>query len=382
MSEDENKQVEQLQKHDQQHPAKKKQIHEKKKVEEITKERNEAIFGKQEKPVLTSNDNVLIAVGVGLLIIVLIFIYNIDAITDFMSTSNVLATINGKKITEEQVTKELARIPADYKTMLNMNDAQLQQTVLEQLVIKELLLQKAKEKGIVATTEETKKMLDTLKTQSGFTDDTYKEKLKALGYTEREMEALIKEQVIINKLGEQEVFPGMDVTEEEAKEAFNRAKDSIIQIRASHILTCYAGTAKCTSTRTEKEALDRVAEILDKLGKGEDFGTLAQQYSDDSGSAINKGDLGWFRKGMMVKEFENTAFSLKVGTVSRAVKTQFGYHLINVIDKKTTYDDFAETVKKQLLQEKQNMAMQQYVATLKQAAKIEYTQTAAGNVTI
>lgn len=394
MSEEDTKQAEMPK----QSRPKKKQMHEKKALKDeavkkhktpdgaagptAVKDRNEAIFGSQEKPMLTSNDNVLIVVGVGLLILVLIFIYNIDTITEFMVTGKVLVTVNGKKITEEQVTQEAARIPADYKQMLNLNEVQLQQTVLEQLIIKELLLQHAKEKGIAATQEEAKNMLETLKTQSGFNDDTYKGKLKELGYTEKEMENLIKEQVIINKLGEREVFPGMSVADEEAKAAFNQAKDSIIQTRASHILVCYTGTSKCASTRTEKEALDRVSLILQKLSKGEDFGMLAQQYSDDSGSASNNGDLGWFRKGMMVKEFEDTAFSLRVDSVSRAVKTTYGYHLIKVTGKKMMYEDFSVAVKNQLLQEKQNLAMQQYVAVLKQAAKIEYMQMTEENVTI
>jgi hypothetical protein len=74
--------------------------------------------------------------------------------------------------------------------------------------------------------------------------------------------------------------------------------------------------------------------IIDKLKAGEDFGTLAKEYSKDTGSAANGGDLGWFGKGAMVAEFETAAFALeKPGDISAPVQSQFGYHIIQLIAK-------------------------------------------------
>ncbi|MDE1859175.1 MAG: peptidylprolyl isomerase [Candidatus Micrarchaeota archaeon] len=88
------------------------------------------------------------------------------------------------------------------------------------------------------------------------------------------------------------------------------------QIRCAHILV-------------EKESLAK--EIEEKLKKGESFSKLAEQYSID-GSRRRGGDLGFFRKGVMVKEFENAAFALEKGKVSGIVKTQFGYHIIKRLE--------------------------------------------------
>jgi len=68
--------------------------------------------------------------------------------------------------------------------------------------------------------------------------------------------------------------------------------------------------------------------ILDRIKQGEKFGKLAKELSIDSGSAKRDGRLGYFGRGKMVKEFENTAFSLEVGKISEPIKTQHGYHII------------------------------------------------------
>lgn len=78
---------------------------------------------------------------------------------------------------------------------------------------------------------------------------------------------------------------------------------------------------------TEDEANQAYA----KLQAGEDFGNLAKQISIDTGSGANGGDLGWFGRGMMVKEFEDAAFSQPVGEIGKPVKTQYGYHIIQVL---------------------------------------------------
>ncbi|MDE1869243.1 MAG: peptidylprolyl isomerase [Candidatus Micrarchaeota archaeon] len=90
-----------------------------------------------------------------------------------------------------------------------------------------------------------------------------------------------------------------------------------------------AGKIRCAHILLEKHS--KALEVLDKLAKGESFAKLAEQYSID-GSRKRGGDLGFFGKGMMVKEFENAAFALEKGQVSGIVKTQFGYHIIKRLE--------------------------------------------------
>ncbi|UCH89851.1 MAG: peptidyl-prolyl cis-trans isomerase [Thermoplasmata archaeon] len=92
----------------------------------------------------------------------------------------------------------------------------------------------------------------------------------------------------------------------------------VSEVRASHILV-----------KTEQEANDLLAQIQ----AGKKFEKLAKKHSDCP-SGKNGGDLGFFGRGQMVREFENAAFNMEVGQVSPPVKTQFGYHLIKVTGKK------------------------------------------------
>ncbi len=85
--------------------------------------------------------------------------------------------------------------------------------------------------------------------------------------------------------------------------------------------------------RTDAEALALAEEIRQRLLAGEDFAKLAEEYSDDTGSGANGGDLGWFGPGAMVASFDAAAFSLPIGEISEPIKTQFGYHIIEVLEK-------------------------------------------------
>jgi len=98
--------------------------------------------------------------------------------------------------------------------------------------------------------------------------------------------------------------------------------------KASHILIPFDANKDSAKTKA--------ASILARAKKGEDFGALAREFSKDPGSAAQGGDLGYFAKGRMVKEFEEAALGASVGSIVGPVETQFGFHIIKVTDKQTT----------------------------------------------
>ena len=83
---------------------------------------------------------------------------------------------------------------------------------------------------------------------------------------------------------------------------------------------------KCSHILVEKHS--EAISLLERIQKGEKFGKLAKEFSLDTGSAKRDGNLGYFGRGKMVKEFEKSAFSLQPGQISEPVKTQYGYHII------------------------------------------------------
>ena len=99
------------------------------------------------------------------------------------------------------------------------------------------------------------------------------------------------------------------------------------QVRASHILLMYQGSARSTATRSKDEAQQQIQRIKQQLDQGEDFAQLAKQHSDCP-SGKSGGDLGNFGRGQMVREFEDTTFGMNVGDTSEPVETAFGYHII------------------------------------------------------
>jgi peptidyl-prolyl cis-trans isomerase C len=133
------------------------------------------------------------------------------------------------------------------------------------------------------------------------------------------------------------------------------------EVKARHILV-------------EKEEEAKAA--VERLKKGEDFAKLAGELSKDPGSGKEGGDLGWFEKERMVPEFAEAAFKLDKGGVSEIVKTQFGFHIIKVEDKRDKKPPEFEGVKEQLKRYMVQKAQQDYVLKLREAAKVERVEAA------
>jgi hypothetical protein len=117
--------------------------------------------------------------------------------------------------------------------------------------------------------------------------------------------------------------------------------------------------------RDDAQALARIVEAKNKLGSGIDFATVAKEYSDDPGSAAEGGELGWFAAGQMVPAFDQAAFTLPIGTISDPVKTDFGYHIIQVEEK-----DANHPMDEYTLSQKKYEAFTKWMADARTAAKI------------
>jgi peptidyl-prolyl cis-trans isomerase D len=133
------------------------------------------------------------------------------------------------------------------------------------------------------------------------------------------------EQVKVNYLvlNQEDVAKDVEVTDEQLRQVYEQAKAAAPR-EVSHILVTFG------DERTEQEARERIAEVQQKLEQGADFAALAREYSDDSSSAGDGGDLGAIQKGFFGDSFDDAAFSLDPGQVSQIVQTQYGLHLIKV----------------------------------------------------
>jgi len=140
----------------------------------------------------------------------------------------------------------------------------------------------------------------------------------------------------------------------------------IPEIRASHILI---ELKPDFTSEDSAKALEKVLKIKEKIELGEDFAELAKEFSEDDGTKNLGGDLGFFSRRMMVQPFDESAFNLEIGQVSDVVKTQFGYHLIKVTDKKQIkpFDEEKDILRSIYQRIKYNEDKQRYIDSLKRA---------------
>jgi peptidyl-prolyl cis-trans isomerase D len=167
-------------------------------------------------------------------------------------------------------------------------------------------------------------------------------------------------QVVV--LDQDKVAASINVTDEQLRAAYSNALDNFRmpeRVHARHILLKTAGKSDA-----EKKALQAKAEDLVKqLKNGADFAELAKKYSED-GSKDQGGDLGWFTHGQMVAEFDNAAFALKPKEISGVVTSQFGYHIIQTLEKDPAKLKPFEEVKDELAKEVRAQAVTEKMQTL------------------
>jgi foldase protein PrsA len=211
----------------------------------------------------------------------------------------------------------------------NITKAELYESMKDKYgeqALQELLYQKVLAKNYKVTDKEVDDKVAELKEELGenFELVLQQNQLK----DENELKKILKDQLLMEKAALKDV----KVSEEEVKKRYDEYKP---EIKASHILVEDEKTAK---------------EVKTKLDGGAKFEDLAKEYSKDPGSAANGGDLGFFGPGKMVPEFEEAAYALEVNKISEPVKSQHGFHIIKVTEKKEkeSYDEMKEELEYEL----------------------------------
>ena len=286
-----------------------------------------------------------------------------------------VATVNGETITLGNYEKLLALNKTSMETYYGSEiwsteiekgktyEDTLKDMVIESMTTSEVLYQEAKKQNVLPTDEEVQKEIDSF--NESIKDDTeYQEELKKMGIDDEFLKYQFTRDLVDENLYAK-YLEEVKIPESEMKAYYEDNKDTVT---ASHILlktTDDDGNELSDDKKAELKA--KMEEILAKAKAGEDFATLAKEYSECP-SASEGGDLGSFGKGQMVKEFEDAAFSMEVGEISEIVESQYGYHIIKVTDKKEkSYDDMKDEIKSTLASEKYS----EYVEKLKKDSTIE-----------
>ena len=245
--------------------------------------------------------------------------------------------------------------------------------VLDELISRELVYQESQKKGIRVPAEDIDKIIIEIK-QRYPDEKTFQSILQKMNVTEDGLREQLTHQSAIRMFVDQEIIPKISVTDEQGKKFYDENPQYFRQpemIHARHILI----KVESGATDSEKSAaMKKIEAIKKRADGGEDFGELAKKESQGP-SAPNGGDLGFFGRGRMVPAFEKAAFELKINEISSVVETNFGYHLIQVLERKDPkmlpFDEVKERIAENLKNQQIQNKMDSYVAELRKTAKIE-----------
>jgi peptidyl-prolyl cis-trans isomerase C len=288
-----------------------------------------------------------------------------------------VAVVNGVTISKVEFDNildyQLRRAAPGGQPIPDAQMVQMKNNVLEYLIVDELLFQASQKKGIQVKPENVTEQLMIVKKRFP-SENEFNKALQENNMTESKIRADISRNMAIQELIDKEVSEKIKVSDEETKAFYDKNPQRFEQpelVKASHILIKVQADAPADQ---KAEARKKIEDIQQKVKKGEDFATLARTYSEGP-SGPKGGDLDYFRRGQMVKPFEEAAFSLKPGETSEIVETQFGYHLIKVSDKKParkmTYAEVKDQLNDQLRKQKTKSETSAYIEALRKEAKIE-----------
>jgi peptidyl-prolyl cis-trans isomerase C len=289
-----------------------------------------------------------------------------------------VATVDGDQISKAQLDEAFDK--AVQMTGVKASDLTPEQTlegyrqILDDLITEKLVNKAAA--GITVPQAEVDAQIAKIKAQFP-SDEDFSKQLAQVGQTPEQLGETIKKMLQQQRWLESQLAGKTDVSDEEAKKFYEENKAEFEQpetVKASHILF---RVSKEDSEEVVNQKLKAAQGAEARAKKGEDFAALAKELSEEPGAKESGGDLGFFPKDRMVPEFAEAAFSEKVGEVSDPVRTQFGWHVIKVTDKKPAGTPPYDEVKAQLITylkaKKQEEVAQQVLKSLRDSAKIENT---------
>jgi len=290
----------------------------------------------------------------------------------------VVAVVNQEIITLSEVEKRIPPLKEEIVTEDRLEKQEriqaLCRQVLEKLIEEKLIDQEVKKSAVKISSKDIEATVEEIKRRSSATQEDLEKALAVEGLTletyKKQIEKSLQRQRLINlsvkieeKAGEKELreFYQKNISRYRTNETY----------RPGQILFIIPKEATPEEIR---EIRKKCQKILEKIKKGEDFGEMALLYSEDA-SNKDHGDLGFFRKGELLPVFEREALRLKVGEVSGIIRTEFGFHIIKLLDRKgmdpLPFEEVIERVKADHYDGAMEKAFRQYLSTLKERAVIE-----------
>ena len=292
--------------------------------------------------------------------------------------ATVISRVNGEKILQSDLDDKIAQIKSGltsqgYTFQGGEQDKEILEQIateaMNQLTEEALLMQQASEAGVSVEDSAVKEQLNLIKQQYGA--DVFEQLLSQQQLTEAKLSEMLKVQLTKQALFEK-LTADISVDEKAAKAAYTADPKKYEEIQVAHILVA----ADASATEDQVKAAQKKAEgVIAKLKAGEDFAALCKTNSDDPQTAETGGVLDTFftrEDTSLVKEFVDGAFKVGEGQFSQQpVRTEYGFHIIKVLEKKDSFAELKDAIQGKLLSDKKNEAFNKYFNDAKSKAKIE-----------
>ncbi|MCI0707300.1 MAG: peptidylprolyl isomerase [Ignavibacteriae bacterium] len=245
----------------------------------------------------------------------------------------IVAVVDKEIITESELTERTTLVALQNR--LTPSDPELRRQILDALIAEKLVLAQAFIDSVVVTDEEVSRELDqqvdNLIRRAGSQERLEQIYGMPLSRIKRESREIMRKQMLVSRV-RQAKESSIQISRREVEEFFEEYKDSLETVPEEFELSHIFIKPKADTT-VERQTRAVMTAILDSLRAGASFTDFAKRYSDDGSSAAG-GDLGWAKRGDYVQEFEQALFSLRENQISDIVKTQFGFHIIQLIERR------------------------------------------------
>ena len=262
-----------------------------------------------------------------------LLILSITVVVNAQSIDKVEAIIGDEIV----LTSEIESQYLQYLSQGNAKSEAVKCEIIEDLLFQKLLINQAKIDSVVVSDDEVDaeitKRLTYFESQLGSVTKVEEYFGKSKVEIELELSKVIKDQFLAERV-QRGISSDIKVTPAEVKEFFNLQNDADIPVVPAKVEVAQIIVKPKISEEQKDKLRDKLNSFRERVYKGEDFKMLATLYSDDPGSATRGGELGFVNRGDLVPEFERAAFRLKKGEISEVVESQFGYHIVQLIERR------------------------------------------------
>lgn len=310
----------------------------------------------------------------------------------FVFYNKTVAVADGIKVNQKEVDVYMnflksqdtnGELPTDEESLKS-----LEANIIDSLIVMKLLENYAEENDITVTSEEIEEQMEAVLGNYSSEED-FETALKSMGINRKFLEDYFRSQLFSNRIYNI-VTANVSVTDDEVRQYYddNKTTQFLVpeRIEASHILAIFPWVEDGSGETQEgrDEALAKIEMVQERLNEGEDFAEVARQYSDDTTSAENGGELGFISEGQMVEEFDKALFTLDVGEVSGIVETEYGFHIIKATGYEKEYiqefSEVEEAIDTYLLNLHKMEIWEDFIYSLIEKTDIEYFTDVEGTL--